>query len=138
MYRLVYVSAAVGSPTRADLLALLAKAREKNHRLGITGLLLFKDGDFIQLLEGERPAVREVFDAIQADPCHSGVIVLLEGEAHGRLFADWSMGFRDLADPEVRAMPGFSPYMKTPLVAESFGPDPSGCLELLSLFKPPV
>jgi hypothetical protein len=138
MYRLVYVSAAVGSPTRADLLALLAKAREKNDRLGITGLLLFKDGDFIQLLEGERPAVREVFDAIQADPRHSGVIVLLEGEAEGRLFADWSMGFRDLADPEVRAMPGFSPYMNTPLVAESFGPDPSGCLELLSLFKPPV
>lgn len=138
MYRLVYVSAAVGSPTRADLLALLAKAREKNHRLGITGLLLFKDGDFIQLLEGERPAVREVFDAIQADPRHSGVIVLLEGEAEGRLFADWSMGFRDLADPEVRAMPGFSPYMNTPLVAESFGPDPSGCLELLSLFRPPV
>ena len=138
MYRLVYVSAAVGSPTRADLLALLAKAREKNHRLGITGLLLYKDGDFIQLLEGERAAVREVFGAIKADPRHSGVIVLLEGEAEGRLFADWSMGFRDLADPEVRAMPGFSPYMNTPLVAESFGPDPSGCLELLSLFKPPV
>jgi hypothetical protein len=138
MYRLVYVSAAVGSPTRADLLALLAKAREKNDRLGITGLLLFKDGDFIQLLEGERQAVREVFDAIKVDPRHSGVIVLLEGEAEGRLFADWSMGFRDLADPEVRAMPGFSPYMNTPLVAESFGTDPSGCLELLSLFKPPV
>ena len=138
MYRIVCVSAAVGSPTRADLLALLAKAREKNHRLGITGLLLYKDGDFIQLLEGDRPAVRAVFDAIKADPRHSGVIELLEGEAHGRLFADWSMGFRDLSDPDVRAMPGYSPYMNTPLVAESFGPDPSGCLELLSLFKPPV
>ena len=52
------------------------------------------------------------------------------------LFTDWSMGFRDLTDPEVRAMPGFLPFMNTPLIAQSFADDPSGCLELLAVFKP--
>ena len=57
VYRMVYVSAAT-APLDADaLLALLTRARDKNQRLGITGLLLYRDGDFIQLLEGEREAV---------------------------------------------------------------------------------
>ncbi len=48
----------------------------------------------------------------------------------------FSMGFRDLSDPEVQATPGFSQYMNTPLVAESFVDDPSGCLGLMEVFKP--
>ena len=136
MYRIVYVSAAVDRFSTSELLELLTRAREKNQRLSVTGLLLYKDGDFIQLLEGERKAVQGLFNTISLDPRHTGAIVLLEEEADQRLFTDWSMGFRDLSDPEVQATPGFSPYMNTPLVADSFAPDPSGCLELLALFKP--
>lgn len=138
MYFIVYVSAATEVFSKAALLDLLAKAREKNHRLGITGLLLYKDGDFIQLLEGEKAAVQSLFNTISADPRHANTIVLLEGESDKRLFSDWSMGFRDLSDPAVQATPGFSQFMNKPLSADSFADDPNGCMELLALFKPPL
>lgn len=136
MYRIVYVSAAVNPFSKSALLELLTKASEKNQRLGVTGLLLYKDGDFIQMLEGERTVVEELFKKIGDDRRHARVIVLIEGETDERLFKDWSMGFRDLSDPEVQATPGFSQFMNTPLVPDSFSNDPSGCLDLLSLFKP--
>lgn len=136
IYRIVYVSAANQLFSKADLLALLTKAREKNQRLGITGLLLYKEGDFIQLLEGDKAAVKALYRTISADPRHSGSIIMLEDESDERLFSDWSMGFRDLSDPEVQATPGFSQFMNTRLVPESFADDPGGCLKLLALFKP--
>ncbi len=136
MYYIVYVSAAVQPFSKPELLALLKNAREKNQRLGITGLLLYKDGDFIQLLEGERAAVQALYSTICKDPRHAGTIVLVAGEANQRLFSDWSMGFRDLSDPEVQATPGFSQFMNQSWSAQRFVDDPNGCLELLALFKP--
>ena len=89
MYRLVYVSAATVAFSKADLLDLLTKARDKNQKAGITGMLLYHDGDFLQLIEGERSAVQSLFEVIKADPRHSGTIVVDEEEADERVFADW-------------------------------------------------
>ncbi len=136
MYYIVYVSAAAEPFSKSALLELLNKARDNNQRRNVTGLLLYKDGDFIQLLEGEQAAVKALFNTISADPRHRGTIIVVEGEADKRLFSDWSMGFRDLSDPAVAATPGFSQFMNKPLLAEGFADDPNGCLELLSLFRP--
>lgn len=136
MYRLVYVSAAKVPFTQPQLLELLKVARDKNQRLGITGMLLYKDGDFLQLLEGERSAVKALFDHIKQDPRHDGTIVVDEEDTDERLFQDWSMGFRDLSDPEVKQTPGYSQYMNTPLVAEQLAKHPSAALQLLEMFKP--
>lgn len=136
IYRLVYVSAATVKFGKPELLALLNKARDNNQGLGISGLLLFRDGDFLQMLEGERSAVKRLFNVIERDPRHSGTIVLLEEEAESRLFADWSMGFRDLNDPEVKAMPGFSPFMNSSLAAASLTHGSGEAMELLRLFQP--
>jgi Sensors of blue-light using FAD len=136
MYRLVYCSAARALFSKPDLLDLLSKARTKNLRLGITGMLLYKDGNFLQLLEGERSAVKQLFVQIASDPRHSGSIVIEEEESPQRVFEDWSMGFRDLSDPEVRQLPGFSHYMNTPLIAESLARHPSAALQLLAIFSP--
>lgn len=136
LYRIVYVSAASELFDKPGLLDLLTQARDKNEKLGITGLLLYRDGDFIQLIEGERSAVLALFARIDADARHTGATVLFEGEAQKRLFDDWSMGFRDLSDPAVQTLPGFSQYMNSRLVAETFKDDPDGCLGLFALFKP--
>lgn len=136
IHRLVYLSAATELLSKPDLLNLLNKARQKNLSLGVTGLLLYKDGDFIQLLEGERDAVKALYQTILQDRRHRGATLILEEEAETRLFADWSMGFRDLSDPAVQATPGFSQFMNTRRVSERIEHDPSGCLTLLSLFKP--
>ena len=62
--------------------------------------------------------------------------VLIEENSQTRLFPDWSMGFRDLSDPDVQAMLGFSQFRNTRRVVEGFGDDPADCLALLSLFQP--
>ena len=135
MFHLVYVSSAVNPFSKEDLLDLLTIARANNSQLDITGMLLYKDGDFMQVLEGEETAVRALFEKIERDPRHRGTIVLLEENIPKRVFEDWSMGFRDLSDPELQNLPGFSQYMNRPLKADAYRFDPSGCLQLLGIFR---
>ena len=136
IYRVVYVSSEAGLFDKAALLDLLNKARENNHKLGVTGMLLYKDGDFIQLLEGERATVQALYRTIAGDPRHTGATLILEEETPERIFSDWSMGFRDLSDPDVQSTPGFSQFMNSRQVADGFGEDPAASLELLRLFQP--
>ncbi len=93
IHQLVYFSAAVGSFSEEDLTELLAVARENNGRLGISGMLLYDAGSFIQVLEGERDAVEALFDKIERDPRHTGTRILARGEIDERAFGDWTMGF---------------------------------------------
>ena len=135
MFRLVYVSAALNPFGQDELLELLVRARAKNDQRQVTGMLLYKDGNFLQVLEGEESAVRKLFAIIEQDPRHRGTIVLMEDPVQERLFDNWSMGFRNLADPAVLATAGFHPFMNQTLDFFSFKDDPSGCLELLNLFR---
>lgn len=135
IYRIVYVSSAVKPFDKAELLDLMRKACGKNQLLGLTGMLLYKDGSFIQLLEGEQSVVRELYRRIIGDPRHSAATLVMEEEVPERLFSDWSMGFRDLSDPDVQSTPGYSQFMNTRRFTEDFGEDPTGCLQLLSLFR---
>ena len=135
MIQFVYFSSAIRPFDNDQLVQLLVRAREKNARLQITGLLLYKGGNFMQVLEGEEARVRALFDVINADPRHRGTEVILEEPTDHRVFGDWSMGFRNLADPEVQNLPGFSPFMSNPLTARHFKEDPTGCLALLNFFS---
>ena len=88
VYRLIYVSSAVEYFDEAALEELLAQARANNARLGITGLLLYGEGAFLQLLEGPRQSVESLYATIREDPRHTLCLVLDE-EAHvPRLFGD--------------------------------------------------
>jgi hypothetical protein len=135
MFFLVYVSMAQEKMSKEDLLDILAQSREANAKAGITGMLLYKDGNFMQALEGEETAVRALYARICRDPRHRGILTLVEGERENRCFGDWSMGFQDLSSPEARATPGYSEFMNIPLTAEGFSKDPGQCERLLWAFK---
>jgi len=135
MHFLVYVSSATDLFSRSDLFALLERAREKNAGLGITGMLLYRDGNFMQALEGEEAAVEALHQTIAADPRHRGMITLLRGTHPERQFPKWSMAFRDLADDEARSATGFSEFLNTPLTPGEFSADPSRAQRLMSSFK---
>jgi hypothetical protein len=100
MISIVYVSASRLPFTPSELEALLAKSRANNQRDGISGVLLYRDGDFLQVLEGPEEAVRRTYARIARDPRHGGVIVLDESEITQRHFGDWSMGFRRVTAAE--------------------------------------
>jgi len=92
MLRIFYISAATRFATARELDDILAVARERNRADQITGLLLYHDGSFAQILEGPDEAVRNCFERIKADDRHLGCRLLLEDETTERYFDDWSMG----------------------------------------------
>lgn len=135
MFYLVYVSMAADNLSKEDRLAILATSREHNAKLGITGMLLFKDDNFMQVLEGEEATVRELYERIKLDPRHRGIVTLVEGHREERRFADWSMGFQDLNSEEARSLPGYSEFLDLPLTADTFSKNPGECERLLLAFK---
>jgi hypothetical protein len=133
MFSLVYVSSAVELFSQTDLHDLLAKSRANNAQLDITGMLLYKSGNFIQALEGEESKVRALQAKISRDPRHRGVFVLLQQRQDGRVFSDWSMGFRDLTSPGSTP-PGYSEFMNVGFLDPSLR-EPNKAQRLLLSFK---
>lgn len=96
MYQIVYTSTANRDFSAADLNMLLIAARAHNKARGVTGMMVFHDGVFLQALEGEDRAVNETFARIRVDPRHGDVVVLHRGPgAEHRVFGDWPMAFAD-------------------------------------------
>ncbi len=90
---LVYFSHAKRAYDDEALLALLRLCRDNNAKAGITGVLLYHDGNFVQALEGPRQAVENLFARIHHDPAHEGIIATAITPIGHRQFADWNMGF---------------------------------------------
>jgi len=98
MHQIVYTSSAKQEFSAADLKKLLVAARMRNKAVGVTGMLVFHDGAFLQALEGEKRAVNEIFARIQNDPRHGDLVVLHRGPGpEQRVFGEWSMGFADFS-----------------------------------------
>lgn len=135
LYRIVYVSTATPLCNDAVLRDLLQESHKHNAEAGITGLLLHKDGQFMQVLEGPEQAVKEMFEHIRQRPEHHGIMVLIEEHAHERQFPDWSMAFENLDLPQGQSLPGYSEFLNTPLTEAEFAANPSRCKKLLLLFK---
>jgi hypothetical protein len=133
--QLVYVSSARRRFTLNQLVKLLEQSRDRNARLGVTGLLLYKDGNFLQVLEGEGSVVRALFRRIEADSRHVDTTVLIDEPITERSFPDWSMGFRNLSDPQVQALPGFSDLMNRSLRPANLAADTAGCRVLVEFFR---
>jgi hypothetical protein len=92
LLRLTYASRAADGLSRADLSDIARKAQTKNARLGITGLLLYVDGDFLQILEGPAAPVEAMFELIERDARNKWVTRLATERILRRAFGDWSMG----------------------------------------------
>lgn len=107
---IVYVSSATHLLTDEELQTLLMSARARNSLLGISGILLYGDGNFMQLLEGPEAEVREVFARICSDPRHHMVTMIFEERGLPREFADWSMAYRRVDAPDwLRLTRGLGP-----------------------------
>lgn len=104
---LLYTSNASTAFDDDALDALLTSSRRANAEQGITGMLLYRGGRFVQVLEGERELVLALLDRIRADERHADVRVLIDEPLQRRLFADWSMGYQPLTEPQEPLRPGF-------------------------------
>lgn len=88
---LTYQSRASFAPTSEELDALVASARKRNNDAGVTGMLLYDGGRFLQTLEGPPDGLRQIWSSIQRDERHAEIEVLTERMAPARLFSEWDL-----------------------------------------------
>lgn len=131
---LVYVSLGTDNLTEADLRDILSKSRKNNRQHNITGMLLYRDGFFIQALEGEEEDVNALFDKIIGDKRHRNVVLVYKNAILMRTFGSWSMGFNKITDNDVIEIEGFTTFLEDPN-AEFFTDQPSRAATLLDTFK---
>lgn len=112
MEALLYVSRETAPLEPDQLMALLRRARDKNRQLGITGLLAYRDGQFMQILEGEEAELQRLFAAIEADPRHEAVAVVWQRAVEERDFAAWPMAFRHPSDVQLSRLPRFKEMLE--------------------------
>ncbi|MEM0910427.1 MAG: BLUF domain-containing protein [Pseudomonadota bacterium] len=96
MIQLAYTSTAVKPMSEIELIQLLQQARKFNTENDITGLLLYKEQSFFQVIEGERDVVNELLLTILDDTRHCDLGVIYNREIAIRDFTTWSMGFVNL------------------------------------------
>ena len=93
MIELVYFSQADDNLSSEDISKILKRARHFNAKNNITGCLLYHNKEFLQILEGEKKTVLDLFALIKKDKRHSNVLVLGEDKKNERMFSDWHMAF---------------------------------------------
>lgn len=94
-----YVSRAAAPVDSNELAALEDEARRYNRATGITGLLVFDAGHFVQVLEGPAGAVDATLGRIRADPRHEDFEQILDEPIVERSFARWALASIDLRAP---------------------------------------
>jgi hypothetical protein len=132
---LIYISFASHSMNDDELKAILETARDFNGKNDITGMLLFRDDFFIQVLEGKAEVVEPLFTKIEKDARHQNVLVIETSNVEARSFPNWSMGFNKIGDEDVETLPGFNDFLQNDRDVSFFMTQPSRAAELLARFK---
>jgi len=88
MEYIVYVSTAKRLLTELELVNLLNVARDKNKKYDITGMLLYCEGTFMQVIEGDKDSLSLIYSAIEQDTRHKNIIKLATGKIDKRNFPD--------------------------------------------------
>lgn len=134
MHQIVYLSSAVQKFTEEELKQILTRSRTNNERVGLTGILLYHDGNIIQVLEGPADRVTSTFKKISRDFRHRGIITLIDRKAAARVFPDWSMAFRAIASSEFTQLQGYLYPSNAHKMLEGEQTDSSEVISLLKSF----
>ena len=102
-YQMIYSSQATAAMSIADLEAILVDARTGNERRKVTGVLVYVDGVFLQILEGDEQVLRSLMRSITSDSRHTGVKVFYEAEVDSPTFTSWRMAYLS-ATPQQMAV----------------------------------
>jgi hypothetical protein len=116
LVRLLYVSRAVSKDSAQVIESILESSRSHNLGNGITGVLCYGGGVFLQAIEGGRTAVNGLYNHIVADKRHTDVVLLHYEEIAERRFGGWTMGQVNLSKLNTSIVlkysekPEFDPY----------------------------
>ncbi len=129
----VYASAASRAFEPGQLAELLQTARENNAKLGLTGMLLYAEGSFFQVLEGPADAVDALYAKIERDPRHAQMTMIIKEPISKRHFDAWTMGFYEASRAELAGLSGVSDFFGKDRA--TVGVDAGRAKKLLAAFR---
>lgn len=114
IFQLAYISFKSNhfSDTEENLLEILETAKAHNESIGVTGMLLYKGGVFLQLLEGDRDSVLNLYGKIATDLRHEGLKVVVKQNSSERVYKNWSMGYKHMQDIDIDDIKEILPWDK--------------------------
>jgi uncharacterized membrane protein (DUF373 family) len=110
MIQISYISFAKEAMSPQELLGLLRECRENNAGNGVTGMLLYANATFLQVLEGDERVVDDLFNKIRKDPRHTSLRMLHRMPIQSRQYSEWSMGFKRISDKELQHVAGLKDF----------------------------
>ncbi len=129
----IYSSSSTIEFTQLEFLQLLETAREINSKLDITGILLYEDKSFFQVLEGPPRAVKVLYEKIGRDKRHDKVIKIIEEPIQARGFSQWTMGYTGVTRKELKEIEGLNDFFSSQQCYTDL--DESRAKTLLQAFK---
>lgn len=138
MVQLLYASAAQHRFTADELAELLQRARARNQANGVSGVLLYHEGSFLQVLEGPEEAVDATYARIELDKRHGRVLVLQRAPIEERSFEGWSMGCVQPAEGKVAAVfarEGLTDFLTTGKIDSLASEERGRLVQVLSGFR---
>jgi Sensors of blue-light using FAD len=130
---IIYCSAASADFDEACIGSILEQSRANNYARGITGMLLYVQRCFFQVLEGDLAAINAVYGTIQLDPRHYRITRIIAESIVQRSFGEWTMGFSTLAPAQAGRLLGENDFFAS---AACVGEMNEGrAKKLLSAFK---
>ena len=135
MICLVYVSSAIRGLSNDDINRIVMASEVSNKILNITGLLLYKGGNFMQLIEGDSNIIHKLHIKIENDIRHTGMITLLSENITHRNFENWSMGYQNIDSLMGNEREVIKPFIMGEFDSEIYRKYPYRALALLKAFK---
>lgn len=135
MRTITYVSTAKKLFTEDELLTLLEKSRDNNEKFGITGMLLYASGNFIQTIEGPEESIRQLYNNIRNDVSHQNVLTVIDEPLEERNFSGWHMGFAKLSKRDFNKIRGFYGIFSMPANENNIPAKESVAKSLLASFR---
>jgi hypothetical protein len=113
---------------------IIEVASRNNQKNGVTGMLLYADGNVVQVLEGEQASVMDTFGRILVDMRHASIFVLYEREISKRDFESWSMGYQPLTKADSERLEATRHVFQLSDQEVTRRVEPSDALEILKSF----
>lgn len=130
-YQMIYFSTAIIGLTIEDVEEIVRISSRNNAKRGVTGLLLFHEGRFLQILEGAEEVVDQLFEKIEEDERHTQIDVILTLQSRTRLFSQWSMGLKHLSVEDINQL---DTEFTTSGIKSKFANTPHVFLEMIASF----
>ena len=98
MFYVLYTSSVAAKCSQGEIANILKISRRNNLVNSVTGVLVYKEPEFLQFLEGPHDSVTGLYDKIKNDERHGSIRTISDGQIDSRIFPNWEMGFANEDD----------------------------------------